>query len=346
MNHRYLLLSAACILLLTACHKHAELSKTPFQHFQDEGKVVKLTFETDLSALLSEQEDYQYQPLKLTLQKENCASEHFHVETKPRGVFRKAECTFPPLKIRFPDEVLEAGGYQDYPTLKLVTHCEPDPGFDQFILKEYLVFKMYNELTDNSFKAQLVKIKYCDTARKIKDFERFGFLIEHPRELADRMEGRILGKSFGAPKKIHLSAYKVFTVFQYMIGNTDWGLDNRHNTMLVQAKDGDISLPVPVPYDFDFCGFVNAPYAVPHHNHPISDVRERYFQWRGGETDFTEVFSLFANKKEKLLGMVADCPQLQDSVKNDAMAYLHSFFGLLESPEVIVENKLTVAEKN
>ena len=158
MNQSFTLLSLICVLLLCACHEHVELTKTPFQHFQDENNVVQLTIETDLKTVLTEQEDYEYQPAKVTLQKGESAAEHFHAETKPRGVFRKAQCSFPPLKIRFPDEVLQAGGFMDYPTLKLVTHCEADPGFDQLILKEHLTFKLYNELTDNSFKSQLVKV--------------------------------------------------------------------------------------------------------------------------------------------------------------------------------------------
>ncbi len=345
MNLHFTFLSLVCFLSFSACHKHPELTKTPFQHFQDGNNIVRLTIETDLGSVLSEQEDYEYQPAKVTLQKENSVEEHFHAETKPRGVFRKAQCSFPPLKIRFPDEVLESGGFMDYPTLKLVTHCEEEIGFDQLILKEYLTFKLYNELTDNSFKPQLVKVKYRDTGNAYEDIERFGFLIEHPRELAHRMNGRILGESFGVPKSIHLPSYKIFTVFQYMIGNTDWGLSNRHNVKIVQAKTGDLKLPIPVPYDFDFCGLVNAPYAVPHYGHPIENVKQRYFQWRGGETDFTEVFNLFESKKNDLIGIVADCPHLTDSVKIDAVEYLQSFFELLETPEVIVENQLVTAVK-
>lgn len=333
------LLLTISVFLLSACHKHAELTQTPFQHFADD-ELIHLTLETDMSSLLAEKEDYDYQPAKLILRKKGQPAEHFHLETKPRGVFRKANCSFPPLKIRFPDDVLEASGFQDYPTLKLVTHCEPEPGFDQYILKEYLAFKLYNLLTENSFKTQLVKIAYHDTQSKEERFQRFGFLIEHPRELADRMGGRILGETYGVPKNIHFPAYKTFTVFQYMIGNTDWGLSNRHNVKLVQTKDGDLSLPVPVPYDFDFCGLVNAPYAVPHHNHPIENVRERYFQWRGGETDFSDVFGLFASKQDSMMMIVNDFPYLTDSVKVEVAEYLNSFFELLETPEEIINNKL------
>ena len=187
-----------------------------------------------------------------------------------------------------------------------------------------------------------VKVTYKESEGFKDDIERFGFLIEHPRELADRMNGRILGETYGVSKNIHLPAYKTFTVFQYMIGNTDWGLANRHNVKLVHAQHGDMKLPVPVPYDFDFCCLVNAPYAIPHYSHPINDVKERYFQWRGGETDFSDVFNLFEEKKESMIGLVADCPHLVDSVKTDALTYLNSFFDMLETPDKITNGNVAV----
>ncbi len=58
------------------------------------------------------------------------------------------------------------------------------------------------------------------------------------------------------------------TLFQYMVGNTDWsavrsGPDDRccHN-VAVFSGDGGASNSV-VPFDFDQAGLVDAPYAVP-----------------------------------------------------------------------------------
>ncbi len=331
-----LLLSAVLVFFgLCACHKHVELTETPFQHFEDK-KPIHLVIDTDMDKLLAKEEDQPYQDAQLILKKDKCTDEHFHLEARPRGVFRKANCAFPPLKIRFPDEVLEAGGFMDYPTLKLVTHCQEDPAYDQLILKEYLIFKLYNILTDNGFKTQLTKITYCDSYKRHENIERFGFLIEHPRELADRMNGRILGEKYGAPRNIHKPQYKIFTLFQYMIGNTDWGLSNRHNVKLIQPNTGDLKIPMPIPYDFDFCGLVDAPYAIPHHNHPIKDVKERYFQWRGGEEDFTDVFDLFKSKKEALLAVCENCEYITEKSKAEMLGYLESFFVLLDTPEAIV----------
>ncbi len=337
MRKHLLLFFIVFPLMWNSCHEHAELTQTPFIYFQDES-IVELIINTDIDDLLTKEEDPSYQDAQIILKKNGGEEEHFHLETKPRGVFRKANCAFPPLKIRFPDEVLEAGGFKDYPTLKLVTHCEEELGYDQLIIKEYLTFKLYNVLTDNSFRTQLLKVTYCDANKKHDNIERFGFVIEHPRELADRMNGRILSEKYGAPKNIHKPQYKIFTLFQYMVGNTDWGLSNRHNVKLIQPNAGDIKIPMPVPYDFDFCGLVDAPYAIPHHNHPIKDVKERYFQWRGGEEDFTDVFDLFQSKKEALLDVCRDCKYLTEESRSEMLAYLESFFVLLDTPELIVDN--------
>lgn len=331
----YLLaLLGACFLL--SCHEHAVDSETPFSHFQDE-KIIHLTIETDLARLVSGEKKIPYLPAKITLQKSEGEPEHFHALTKPRGVYRKSMCDFPPLKIRFPDEVIEEEGLEDFPTLKLVTHCKSDPEFEQLILKEYHAFKLYNVLTDSSFRVQLARVQYVDCEDRRPPYERYGFLIENPNELAERMHGRILGKKHGIPEYIHKPQYKLFTMFQFMIGNTDWALKNRHNVKLVEPLEGKVKPPIPVPYDFDFCGFVDAPYAVPHHSIPITDVTDRYFQWKGNEEeDFSEVVALFLSKKEKLLAVCEQCEFLSEKCKQESSEYLQSFFEVLESEEGVL----------
>ncbi|MEZ4931608.1 MAG: hypothetical protein R2788_05700 [Saprospiraceae bacterium] len=75
-----------------------------------ENNLVNLTIETDMSTLLAEQ-SYEYQPIKMMLQKNNCSARSIFMQRpSPMAIFRKAQCSFPPLKIRFPDEVLRQAG--------------------------------------------------------------------------------------------------------------------------------------------------------------------------------------------------------------------------------------------
>jgi len=53
------------------------------------------------------------------------------------------------------------------------------------------------------------------------------------------------------------------SIFQYMTGNTDWAVPNYHNIKTDGTKERHHLPTISVPYDFDYAGFVDAPYAVP-----------------------------------------------------------------------------------
>ena len=331
----FFLFAASAIFLFCQCN-HPAPTQSLFDSFYDKNPV-QLTVEADLGALLAGQTPDDWQPAGLKLQKTACEEFSFAGKLKPRGVFRKANCAFPPLKLKFEKEDVKALGLKGYHTLKLVTHCQEDFKFEQLVLKEFLAFKLYNELTDRSFRVQLANVHYVDSQRKMPDIERYGFLIEDDDELAERLDGRILGEEYGDPKTIDKPQYKLFALFQFMIGNTDWSLSNRHNAELIQPNNTDLPLPFPVPYDFDFCGLVDAPYAIAPNHLPISGVKDRFFQWRGKQDeDFTETFALFRSKKDTMLGACLKFELLNDQCREEVTAYLESFFEMLETPETIV----------
>ena len=78
--------------------------------------------------------------------------------------------------------------------------------------------------------------------------------------MAERLEALYLeirqasARSFGSEQAVRLS------VFQYMVGNTDWSMVRFHNAEVLQNSEG---VYVPVPYDFDWTGFVSPRYARP-----------------------------------------------------------------------------------
>src|SRR5690606_9238581 len=74
--------------------------------------------------------------------------------------------------------------------LKLVTHCLDDKNDGQEnLLKEYLAYKLYNELTDQSYRVQLIRINYVDTKGKVSKIRRYGIIIEDTDEMAERLGG-------------------------------------------------------------------------------------------------------------------------------------------------------------
>ena len=63
------------------------------------------------------------------------------------------------------------------------------------------------------------------------------------------------------------------SVFQYMVGNTDWSMVRFHNVEVSRTPRG---VYVPVPYDFDWTGLVSTRYARPNEGLGIRSVRQRF----------------------------------------------------------------------
>ncbi len=291
--------------------------------------ITVLTLEADMTQLLTKTASPNYQNAQLKVNNLDGTSDEYGVEVKMRGVNRKEVCDFPPLKLKFDQGELKNKNLSDYKTLKLVTHCKEGANFEQLILKEYLAYKLYNSITDKSFQVQLVKIKYVDTKSTQPAEEHYGFIIENKKQMADRLDADLEKKSEEPLKGVDAEQYRLFTLFQYMIGNTDWNLSKQHNIKMLSA--GDTHGPIPVPYDFDYSGLVDAPYAKPYPTLPIDDVKERFFQFRGKKgTDLSPIFDLFKAKKRELISLCNDFDLLDEKVKREAINYLDSFYQLIE----------------
>src|SRR5215813_13488305 len=71
-----------------------------------------------------------------------------------RGHFRRDYCYFPPIRVLFknnPYSVMKPLG-----TLKLVSQCKTFSTDKQYVLKEFIIYKIYNLLTDMSFRVRLL----------------------------------------------------------------------------------------------------------------------------------------------------------------------------------------------
>jgi hypothetical protein len=121
------------------------------------------------------------------------------------------------------------------------------------------------------------------------------------------------------------------SVFQYMVGNTDWAVPNYHNIKLMVPKTDTLARPYPVPYDFDYAGFVNAPYAVPAEDLDIRNVRER--SYRGFPRTMEElqpILDVFKEKKETILLAISNFSLLGPNEKKDMRKYIGQFYDIIE----------------
>ncbi len=298
-----------------------------FNWLSAEEDIISVEIEGDLNHLfVNRQEADQYHSASIKIAKGDSLLQ-FDIELASRGVTRKKICDFPPIKLKFPKSNLKALGFSSLNNYKLVTHCmemEKD-----LVLKEYLIYKLFNQLTEKSFRVKLAKIRYIDKNGKIPNETHFGFIIEGNKELASRLDGQLIDPTKLKITSLDKEQYKKMVVFQYMIANTDWNLSKGHNIKWVQTSNSEV--PTPIPYDFDYSGLVNAPYAVPHPKIPIKNVRQRYLQWRGKSKDELKLTSKnFMAQKNNFLETCQGFVSLNDTSKVEMISFLESFFDEVE----------------
>ncbi len=257
-------------------------------------------------------------------------AQRWPLEVGVRGKFRRRTCTFPPLKLNFSKKMLAANGLtKEFDKLKLVTPCFNDETAQQLILKEYLSYRLFNQLTPNSFRVQLLAITYKDSNGNHPDQLRYAFVVEDADELAARLGGVKLKTARGlGPEQLDRQAETTQAIFAYFIGNTDWSITSSHNLEMIQLPTGTI---VPVPYDFDFSGLVAAPYATPSNSVGQYSVQQRVYLGFNVEDALLEpALAHFFQKRKELLNTVRKFKLLKAIHRIELAEYLDAFYNEID----------------
>ena len=272
-----------------------------------------------------------YYPITLSYEDENADNVSIDLKVKTRGNFRrkKGNCVYPPLLLNFsrlktPKSSLFAG--QD--KLKLVTPCQGA----KYVVKEYLAYKLYNLITEQSFRARLVKVIFDDSKKGKKTDPLYGILLEDEDQMAARNKASIFKKNRVRPNKTEPSSFLKMAVFEYMIGNTDWSTQYRHNVKLLNQGS---ALLATVPYDFDHAGIVHAPYAKPAPALLLESTRVR--RYRGYCLSSLEkldpVFALFNELKDDFYKVYENCEHLEKSDRKSTLKFLDQFYKIINDPK-------------
>ena len=224
--------------------------------------------------------------------------------------------------------------------IKVVPRCKGGKLYEDYILKEYLIYKLYNVITDNSFRVRLLKIKYIDTGRNNKEDISWAFMIEPNNMLARRISAFPVKKDNLRYKHTDTTNIDLMFLFQYMIGNTDLTITKRHNVELFKYKDHTKPNLIMIPYDFDFAGLVNAQYANPAEKLDITSVRERYYlgMCRTDE-QYQIVIDIFKQKESEIFQTIDEFEFLGNRAKNSTRKYIEDFYQELHKSNFI-EKKL------
>jgi len=263
------------------------------------------------------------------------------IQVKTRGIFRLQSriCPDPPLRLNFPETRPQGTVLDGQDKLKLVTHCRDSDRYEQNLLEEYLAYRIYNQLTDISFRVQLARITYLDTSRKNDPVTRMAFIIEDEDAMATRLAGQMIETPVASPDDFVLDQLSLMYLFQFMVGNVDWGTGASHNVKILLKDQGYY----PIPYDFDWTGLVDAPYAGPNPlTEPFHDsVRERLY--RGAcmpGIDYQGFFTRFNEERDAIQTLAKNQVGLSERNVEWAESYLEGFYAIItnqrEAERVII----------
>lgn len=294
---------------------------------------LELTADFTSLSKVRDQDHAVFGPGTLRVLDDNSPPQSFSIEVKARGQSRlnTRSCSFPLLFLRFKSEELKNTSFEGQDVLPVTTHCKPQERYLQYLHKEFLAYRTYNLLTENSLKVRLVHIRYIDSQNKFKPLERAAVFIEHFEALAHRLDANIKDPDYVALRDISNPELALMEVFQYMIGNTDWSAHFGHNVLLLNKNHRVI----PVAFDFDSSGAVNAPYAIPSEKVKIKAVTQRLFRgFCKPGTVTTDAVTHVLAKKEVILTLNEEHEFLNASTKKRLQKFYAGFFKVAQDPKL------------
>ena len=257
------------------------------------------------------------------------------VKLRARGNYRRENCYFPPVKIKIKKKKAKGTLFEGNKELKLVLPCRLVKDCHDYVLKEYMAYKLYEEVTPYHFKTRPVTLELTEIkGNKEKKHQLMAFLIEDIDKVAERHGARKLKRVVHPLQQDNICSVQN-DFFQYMIGNTDFSVAYQHNEKLIFVTDRKA---IPIPYDFDMSGLVNANYAVvsqiENETLSISKVTDRLFRgFKRNESVYEFIRQDFLGKKADLLGVIDGMEsEFQDPRQfKQAREFIEDFFVVLQS---------------
>lgn len=255
------------------------------------------------------------------------------IQIHTRGIWRLKNCDFPPIRLNFKSEVIKGTPFQGLDKPKLVNYCRDTDDYEQYLLQEAQLYRVYNLLTPASHRMRLLKVSYADSASGKVTTTRIGYLLEESEVMAARNNGPIMDLKGAIASDLEPKTQALVGVFNYFIGNTDWSIYALHNIELINQASGDI---IPVTYDFDFSGVINTNYATPDPKLSIQRVRDRLF--RGyciDQSAWDSAFAKFAEKKDAIYGLYSDevGKLMKPKIVEQTLHYYDDFYKTISDPK-------------
>ena len=255
------------------------------------------------------------------------------LKVKTHGIWRLKHCNLPPLRLNFSNKETKHTVFYDLQKPKMVSACKDNNDYEQLVLKEMQLYRVYQAVTPVSHRVRLLRISYADSATGKAETTRYAFLFEDPDELADRLGGTLTKVKGATAEDFDADALATAFMFEYFIGNLDFSFNGVHNAETILKDDGSSALPV--AYDFDFSGAVNAPYASVDPQFRTKRVIDRLFRgYCAILPSYPAAIALFQAKKDKIYALYHDATGslLAPGTVKETLEYYDQFYEDVKTP--------------
>ena len=299
--------------------------------------LLELTVAFDFELIFADKsESPEYQTAEISYRGQQDSIVKVSAEVRTRGSFRldPANCNFPPLKLRLRGKNSKGTIFQGINELKMVTHCQDElEVYEHYLLQEYLFYRVFNILSDYSFRVRLCRVKYIDTGGSGRMLEKYAFFVEDKDDLAERLNGNILDVNIADPMGVDQDQYSLVSFFEFMIMNSDWSLPIMHNVEILSTDY--FKPPYSIPYDFDWSKITDIPYMLPGVGNRSDESRVRTYKGTcRSRKDFNRIIEIFNQHRLDIYRLYLGFEPLDNRYKQQTYSDYNDFYKLINDKEL------------
>jgi hypothetical protein len=317
-------------------------SEQPSQFFENQDPLM-IQLKYSIKQVKKQTNDSTYLASNIWYKDDSETWDSVNIKLRARGHFRRENCYYAPLKLKIKKADAKGTLFEKTTKFKLVLPCLLEKNNDDYVLKEYIAYKLYEIVAPYHFKTRLTRIDLLEKrGKRTNKHQLIGFVIEDIDALVKRYDAREIERIIHPLQQDALASIQN-AFFQYLIANTDFSTKQLHNQKIIFSEKKII----PIPYDFDMSGLVNANYAgvtnVQNLSGTITEVTQRIY--KGYERDAALIQQVREEYLEKKTQMLAALQLLKDefgdrSQYSEAEKFITSFFEILENDKKFKKNIL------
>jgi hypothetical protein len=278
-------------------------------------------------------------PAVLRYTDSNGESYAIEITLTSRGNSRLELCDNPPLRIIFDKGAGKGTIFEGRRRLKMVTQCRRGSSARNWVQQEFGVYRAYNVLTEFSYRVRMLEVTYTDTNSNSRERVQPAFFIEPTGEVADRLQRKSIRPPEIKPAQFDESTTILGTLFQYLIGNTDFSVKRGpegegccHNGRVL-APAGEQDGWVVLPFDFDQAGIINTDYALPDRRFAIRNVTSRLYRGYCWQNELVPATIAHFNERRDEITAALLPPDLSKAKLGRARRFIDRFYSTVNDPD-------------